>query len=41
MREMPAFAHHDDARIWQPLMPQRGIGRRHDLVVVAPDEPIY
>ena len=38
MREMPALLDHDEPRIRQPLMPQRRIGRRHDLVVVAPDD---
>ena len=38
VREMPAPLHHHEVCIRQPLMPQRGVGRRHDLVVVAPND---
>jgi hypothetical protein len=38
MREVPAPIHHDEARVRQALLPQRRVGRRHDLVIVAPDD---
>ena len=38
MREMPAPLHHHKPRIRQPLVPQPGIGWRHDPVVAAPDD---
>jgi hypothetical protein len=38
MREVPACFHHDELRVRQALMPQRRVLRRHDLVVIAPDD---
>src|SRR5215469_8602222 len=38
MREMPAFVDHHEACIRQAFTPQCRIGRRHDLVVVTPDD---
>ena len=38
MWEVPALIHHDEARVRQALLPQRRVGRRHDLVIVAPDD---
>ncbi|HEX4581283.1 MAG TPA: hypothetical protein VH139_04445 [Acidobacteriaceae bacterium] len=38
MREVAACLYHDEPRIRQALMPQRRILRRHDFVIVAPDD---
>jgi len=37
MRQMSALIYQDETRIGQALAPQRRIDRRHDLVIVAPD----
>jgi hypothetical protein len=38
MRDVPACLYHDEPCIRQALMPQRRALRRHDFVIVAPDD---